>query len=196
MDDRFCEELTKDKEIPLFALPGSVDLVFLNAGIGAAPVSIAELSLQDWQKVVDTNLTGTFLCAREAFRHMSNQKNKGGRIIINGSISATTPRPNSAPYTTTKTALTGLTKSLSLDGRALDIVVSQIDIGNVSSDLTSRMSSGVPQADGTIKSEPTFNVEHAANQIVAMAELPLEVNVQFASESNWLGEVFLKRSLI
>ena len=158
---------------------GRVDLLFNNAGTGAPPVPIDELPVEQWQKVVDANLTGSFLCARQAFRHMKRQRPQGGRIINNGSISAHAPRPNSAPYTATKHAITGLTKSLSLDGRPFNIACGQIDIGNAATEMTERMAQGVPQADGRIAVEPRMDVEHVAQAVVFMAGLPLESNVQF-----------------
>ncbi len=159
---------------------GRLDLLFNNAGIGAPPRPLEELSLEEWQAVVDTNLTGAFLCTQEAFRLMKEQSPRGGRIINNGSISATSPRPNSAPYTATKHAITGLTKSTSLDGRKYDIACGQIDIGNAATDLTGAMSTtGVPQADGTIALEPTIDAAHVADAVVYMAGLPLAANVLF-----------------
>ena len=158
---------------------GRLDLLFNNAGTGAPPILLEDLSHEQWKAVVDTNLTGVFLCTQEAFRIMKNQKPRGGRIINNGSISAHAPRPNSAPYTATKHAVTGLTKSTSLDGRKYDIACGQIDIGNAETDLTKRMKDGVPQADGTIAVEPTMKVEYAAEAVVYMASLPLDANVQF-----------------
>ena len=158
---------------------GRVDLLFNNAGIGAPPVELDEISFEQWKRVVDTNLTGAFLCTQEAFRHMKSQDTRGGRIINNGSISAHTPRPNSAPYTATKHAITGLTKSTSLDGRKHDIACGQIDIGNAETALTVRMRHGVPQANGTIAVEPMMDVEHVAEAVVFMAGLPLDANVQF-----------------
>jgi NAD(P)-dependent dehydrogenase (short-subunit alcohol dehydrogenase family) len=158
---------------------GRLDLLFNNAG-GAAPgVPLEELTVEQWQAIVDVNLTGAFLCIREAFRLMKSQQPRGGRIINNGSISAYAPRPNSAPYTATKHAITGLTKSASLDGRKYDIACGQIDIGNAATDLTARMKDGVPQADGRTAIEPTLDLEHVARAIVYMANLPLEANVQF-----------------
>jgi NAD(P)-dependent dehydrogenase (short-subunit alcohol dehydrogenase family) len=158
---------------------GRLDLLFNNAGAGAPPVPLEELSYEQWKAVVDVNLTGVFLCTQEAFRIMKGQQPRGGRIINNGSISAHAPRPNSAPYTATKHAVTGLTKSTSLDGRAYDIACGQIDIGNAGTDMTRRMKNGVPQADGRIAVEPTMDVEHVAQAVVYMAGLPLETNVQF-----------------
>ena len=158
---------------------GRLDLLFNNAGVGAPAVPIEELSFDQWKAVVDTNLTGAFLCTQEAVRIMKAQQPRGGRIINNGSISAYSPRPNSAPYTATKHAITGLTKSTALDGRAFDIACSQIDIGNAETDMARRMKDGVPQADGSIKPEPLMDPKHVANAVVHMASLPLEANVQF-----------------
>lgn len=158
---------------------GRVDLLFNNAGQGAPPVPLEELSLETWQQLVNVNLTGVFLCTREAFRVMKTQSPRGGRIINNGSISATTPRPNSAPYTATKHAITGLTKSCALDGRPFGIAVGQIDIGNASTDLTARMASGVPQASGGLAPEPTMDVNHVGQAVLNMANLPLDANVLF-----------------
>ncbi|MEM7095455.1 MAG: SDR family oxidoreductase [Actinomycetota bacterium] len=156
---------------------GRVDLVFNNAGISAPPVAPDELAIEDWLRVVDINLTGSFLCARAAFAQMKSQDPRGGRIINNGSISATTPRPNSAPYTATKHAITGLTKSLSLDGRAHDIACGQIDIGNAATAMVEVMQRGVPQADGSIRSEATMDVAHVGSAVAYMASLPLDANV-------------------
>lgn len=158
---------------------GRVDVVFNNAGIGAPPVEMDELTIDQWKAVVDTNLSGVFYCTREAFRVMKTQDPKGGRIINNGSISAHAPRPFSAPYTSTKHAVTGLTKSTALDGRAHDIACCQIDIGNAATDMTERMTEGVPQANGSIAVEPVMDVAHVANAVVYMASLPLDANVQF-----------------
>ena len=158
---------------------GRVDLVFNNAGISAPGVRLEDLTLEQWRAVVDVNLTGAFLCTREAFRVMKAQTPRGGRIINNGSISAQVPRPNSAPYTATKHAITGLTKSTSLDGRAYDIACGQIDIGNAATDMTARMAEGVPQANGTRMIEPRMDVNDVARAVVYMASLPLESNVQF-----------------
>ncbi len=158
---------------------GRLDVLFNNAGIGAPAIPMDELSFEQWKAVVDINLTGSFLCAQEAMRIMKRQHPRGGRIINNGSISATAPRPFSAPYTATKHAITGLTKSISLDGRADDIVCSQIDIGNAVTEMTERMTAGVPQADGSMMVEPRMDVAHVANAVVHMASLPLEANVQF-----------------
>ena len=158
---------------------GRLDLLFNNAGGGAPPVLLEELTPEQWQRVVDVNLTGPFLCTQEAFRIMKEQDPRGGRIINNGSISADRPRPNSAPYTATKHALTGLTKSTALDGRKYDIACGQIDIGNAGTEMTAGMRRGVPQADGTIAVEPTMDVENVARAIVYMADLPLDANVPF-----------------
>jgi NAD(P)-dependent dehydrogenase (short-subunit alcohol dehydrogenase family) len=157
---------------------GRVDLLFNNAGIGVtAPVT--ELSVEDWRRVVDTNLTGAFLCARAAFRVMAAQDPRGGRIVNNGSISAYVPRPHSIAYTATKHAVTGLTRSLSLDGREFGIACGQIDIGNAATDMTERMSAGVLQADGRTAPEPTMDVARVAEGVLYMASLPLDANVQF-----------------
>ena len=158
---------------------GRVDLLFNNAGMGAPKVPLEELSLQDWQRVVDTNLTGSFLCTREAFRIMKAQRPAGGRIINNGSISAHVPRPDSAPYTATKHAITGLTKATALDGRAFDIACGQIDIGNAATPMTERMAEGVAQANGATMAEPTMDVQHVADAVLYMAGLPLTANVPF-----------------
>jgi len=158
---------------------GRLDVLFNNAGMGAPAVPLEDLTVAQWQSVVGANLTGTFLCTQEAFRIMKAQVPRGGRIINNGSISAHAPRPFSAPYTATKHAITGLTKSTSLDGRAYDIACGQIDIGNAATDMTERMTDGVRQADGSVRPEPRMPVEHVADAVVAMATLPLDVNVQF-----------------
>ena len=158
---------------------GRLDVLFNNAGTGAPPIPLEELTLEQWQKVVDINLTAVFLCTQQAFVLMKSQSPRGGRIINNGSISAHTPRPFSSPYTATKHAITGLTKATSLDGRAFDIACSQIDIGNAATEMTERMKKGVPQADGTMAVEPTMNVKHVADAVVHMASLPLDANVQF-----------------
>jgi NAD(P)-dependent dehydrogenase (short-subunit alcohol dehydrogenase family) len=158
---------------------GRLDLVFNNAGIGAAGVPLEDLTVEQWQAVVNINLTGSFLCVQEAFRIMKAQEPRGGRIINNGSISAHAPRPNSAPYTATKHAITGLTRSASLDGRKYDIACGQIDIGNAHTELAARMASGVPQANGQIAVEPLMDVEHVASAVLYMASLPLDANVQF-----------------
>ena len=157
---------------------GRVDLLFNNAGLGiSAPV--AELAFEDWTRVVDTNLTGTFLCAQAAFRAMAAQDPRGGRIINNGSLSAYVPRPFAIAYNATKHAVTGITKTLALEGRAFDIACGQIDIGNAATEMTERMSGGVPQADGSLKPEPTMDVEHVGRAVAHMASLPLDANVQF-----------------
>jgi NAD(P)-dependent dehydrogenase (short-subunit alcohol dehydrogenase family) len=157
---------------------GRLDLLFNNAGRGAFGL-LEDLPLEDWQAVVDTNLTGAFLCTQHAFKLMKAQDPKGGRIINNGSISAHVPRPNSAPYTATKHAMTGLTKSTSLDGRKYNIACGQIDIGNAATPMTARMADGVPQADGTMKPEPTMDVGNVAKAVVYMADMNLDANVQF-----------------
>jgi NAD(P)-dependent dehydrogenase (short-subunit alcohol dehydrogenase family) len=158
---------------------GRLDLLFNNAGIGAPGVNLEDLSFEQWKNVVDINLTGAFLCTQEAFRIMKSQDPRGGRIINNGSISAHAPRPNSAPYTATKHAITGLTKSTSLDGRKYDIACGQIDIGNAATDLAARMAKGVPQANGQVAVEPLMDVAHVASAVLYMASLPPEANVQF-----------------
>ena len=158
---------------------GRLDLVFNNAGTGAPAVPLEDLTVEQWQAVVDVNLTGSFLCIQEAFRIMKAQQPRGGRIINNGSISAHAPRPNSAPYTATKHAITGLTKSASLDGRKYDIACGQIDIGNAHTEMAARMATGVPQANGEIAVEPLMDVDHVASAVVYMASLPLDANVQF-----------------
>jgi NAD(P)-dependent dehydrogenase (short-subunit alcohol dehydrogenase family) len=157
---------------------GRLDVLFNNAGTGApGTILLEDLTFEQWQNVVNTNLTGAFLCTQQAFKIMKSQTPMGGRIINNGSISAHAPRPNSSPYTSTKHAITGLTKSTSLDGRKYNIACGQIDIGNAASDMTARMSGGVPQANGTIMPEPTMDVEDVARSVVFMASLPLESNV-------------------
>ena len=158
---------------------GRLDLLFNNAGTGAPAVPLEELTYEQWKRVVDTNLTGAFLCTQEAFKIMKSQEPRGGRIINNGSISAHAPRPNSAPYTATKHAITGLTKSTSLDGRKYDIACGQIDIGNADTPLAAAMKKGVPQPYGAVMPEPTMDVEHVARAVVYMASLPLDANVQF-----------------
>ena len=158
---------------------GRLDVLFNNAGTGAPAIPMDELTFEQWKAVVDINLTAVFLCTQQAFRMMKHQSPRGGRIINNGSISAYAPRPFSAPYTATKHAITGLTKATSLDGRAHDIACSQIDIGNAASEMTQRMTTGVPQANGTMMVEPRMDVAHVANAVVHMASLPLEANVQF-----------------
>ena len=158
---------------------GRLDLLFNNAGSGAPPIPLEDLTLEQWQAVVDLNLTGAFLCTQHAFRIMKEQDPRGGRIINNGSISADRPRPNSSPYTATKHALTGLTKAVALDGRKYDIACGQIDIGNALTEMTGGMGRGVPQPNGERMVEPTFDVEHVADAIVYMANLPLDANVPF-----------------
>jgi NAD(P)-dependent dehydrogenase (short-subunit alcohol dehydrogenase family) len=158
---------------------GRLDLLFNNAGIGAPGVPLDELTVEQWKAVVDTNLSGAFYCTQQAFAMMKSQSPRGGRIINNGSISAYAPRPHSAPYTATKHAITGLTKSTALDGRPYDIACGQIDIGNAGTDLTARMANGVPQANGSVAVEPVMDVEHVARAVVYMASLPLDANVQF-----------------
>ena len=190
----FCEG--KDKAIPLAAdvadsaaieaafdrfasEAGRIDALFNNAGRGSAAVPIDEIDDDTWNSVVAVNLTGMFNCARAAFRHMRNQDPRGGRIVNNGSVSSYVPRWRSVPYTTTKHAVTGLTKSLSLDGRAFDIACGQIDIGNALTDMTEDMATGKPQANGSLMPEPTMDVNHVANAVLQMCDLPLESNVQF-----------------
>jgi NAD(P)-dependent dehydrogenase (short-subunit alcohol dehydrogenase family) len=157
---------------------GRLDVLFNNAGTGAPAIPLEDLTFEQWKSVVDINLTGPFLCTQEAFRLMKSQTPRGGRIINNGSISAQAPRPNSAPYTATKHAITGLTKSSSLDGRKYDIACGQIDIGNAETPMTARMKDGVMQANGTIAPEPTIDPKHIADAVVYMAGLPLDANVQ------------------
>ena len=158
---------------------GRLDVLFNNAGAGTPPLTIDEMTPEQWQMVVDVNLTGSFLCAREAFAMMRHQEPQGGRIINNGSISAHVPRPGSAAYTATKHAITGLTRTISLDGRPFDIACGQIDIGNAATEMTARMKDGVPQADGSISAEPTMRLDNVARAVVYMASLPLDANVQF-----------------
>ena len=158
---------------------GRLDLLFNNAGIGAPAIPMEDLPFEKWKAVVDTNLTGSFICTQEAIKIMKDQTPRGGRIINNGSISAHAPRPNSVAYTSTKHAITGLTKSTSLDGRKYDIACGQIDVGNAETPLAARMKDGVPQADGTVRPEPLMDVEVVANAVVYMAGLPLDANVQF-----------------
>ena len=160
------------------AAHGRLDVLFNNAGTNAPAIPLEDLTVDQWRGVVDTNVTGVFLCIQEAFRLMRDQEPRGGRIINNGSISSTMPRPNSAPYTASKHAVTGLTRAASLDGRKYGIAVGQIDIGNTLTPMASRMSGGVLQADLTIKPEPTFDVRHVADAVVYMAGLPLDANVQ------------------
>ncbi len=158
---------------------GQLDLLFNNAGTGAAPVPVDELPVEDWLRVVHVNLTGAYLCARAAFGQMRRQSPRGGRIINNGSISAHTPRPFSAPYTSTKHAITGLTKALGLDGRTFDIAVGQVDIGNAATPMTERMAKGVLQPDGSTRTEATMDAAHVASAVAYMASLPLDANVPF-----------------
>ena len=158
---------------------GRLDLLFNNAGTGAPPVLLEDISFEHWRATIDTNLTGAFLCTQQAFKMMKAQDPMGGRIINNGSISAHAPRPNSAPYTASKHAMTGLTKSTSLDGRKYNIACGQIDIGNAATEMAAPMQRGVPQANGEIAAEAVMDVEHVAQAVVQMAELPLESNIQF-----------------
>lgn len=158
---------------------GRLDFLFNNAGMGAPPVPMEDLTYEQWKAVVDVNLTGSFLCAQEAIRIMKAQSPRGGRIVNNGSISAYAPRPNSAPYTTTKHAITGLTKCIALDGRKFDIACGQLDIGNADTAMGGRMKAGVPQANGTVAPEPVMDVEHCGSAIRYMASMPLDANVLF-----------------
>ena len=158
---------------------GRLDLLFNNAGTGAPAVPLEDLTYEQWQTVVDANLTGAFLCTQEAIKIMKIQEPMGGRIINNGSVSASVPRPNSAPYTATKHAITGLTKSTSLDGRKYNIACGQIDIGNAATEMTAKMQKGMPQAHGSVEVEPRFDVAHVAESVLYMANLPLDTNVQF-----------------
>ena len=170
---------------------GRLDLLFNNAGIGTPPIPMEDLPFDQWKAVVDTNLNGAFVCTQEAIRIMKAQTPRGGRIINNGSISAYTPRPHSVAYTATKHAITGLTKSTSLDGRAHDIACGQIDIGNAATELTAKMPLGVLQPNGQLASEPTIDTAHVARAVVYMAALPLDTNVQFmtlmATKIPWIG---------
>jgi NAD(P)-dependent dehydrogenase (short-subunit alcohol dehydrogenase family) len=158
---------------------GRVDLLFNNAGTFGRPVPIEEVAVEDWQAIVATNLTGAFLCAQEAFRAMKEQEPRGGRIVNNGSISAHVPRLNAVGYTATKHAITGLTKALSLEGRAYDIACGQIDIGNAATEMTAGIARGALQADGSTKPEPTMDARHVTDAVLYMASLPLDANVQF-----------------
>ena len=158
---------------------GRLDVVFNNAGNNVGAINFGDLTLEDWKTVIDVNLTGAFLVANRAYQMMRDQSPQGGRIINNGSISAYVPRPGSAPYTSSKHAITGLTRSISLDGRVHNIACGQIDIGNAASDMTARMSGGVPQADGSIKPEPTMDVQHVGDAVLHMANLPLDANILF-----------------
>jgi len=160
---------------------GRLDLLFNNAGVNAPGIPLEDLTVEQWRNVVDINLSGMFFCIQEAFRMMKDQNPRGGRIINNGSISAHAPRPNSAPYTSTKHAVTGLTKSASLDGRKYDIACGQIDIGNALTEMAARMTKGVPQANGEIKVEPTMDVQRVADAVLHMASLPLDTNMQFVT---------------
>ncbi len=170
---------------------GRLDLLFNNAGTGAPPVLLEDLTYEQWKTVVDVNLTGAFLCTQEAFKMMKSQEPRGGRIINNGSISAHVPRPNSAPYTATKHAMTGLTRSSALDGRKYDIACGQIDIGNAATEMTERMNDGVPQANGSVMVEPRMDADNVARAVVYMASLPLDTVVQFmtvmASKMPYIG---------
>ena len=157
---------------------GRLDVLFNNAGIGAPRTLFEDLPLEDWQRVVDTNLTGSFICAQEAIKIMKSQAPMGGRIINNGSISAYAPRPDAAAYTATKHAITGLTKQISLDGRKYNIACSQVDVGNAGTPMTQRMQNGVPQANGEVIPEPTFNVDHVGETVLYISNLPLDANVQ------------------
>ena len=176
---RRAEPLLETLELCGGPARGLVDLVFNNAGTGAPPVPLEDLSVEDWRRVVDVNLTGAFFCIQAAFRCMKAQSPQGGRIINNGSISAQVPRPRSVAYTATKHAMTGLTRQASLDGRAYNIACGQIDIGNAATDMTARMSRGVLQADGRVAAEPTLDVTAVGEAVAYMAGLPLEANVQF-----------------
>jgi NAD(P)-dependent dehydrogenase (short-subunit alcohol dehydrogenase family) len=160
---------------------GRVDLLFNNAGTFGAPAPIEDVAFEDWQAIVATNLTGAFLCAQEAFRAMKEQRPRGGRIVNNGSISAHVPRPHAVGYTATKHAITGLTKALSLEGRAHDIACGQIDIGNAATEMTAAIERGALQADGSTKAEPTMDARHVSDAVVYMASLPLDTNVQFVT---------------
>ena len=170
---------------------GRLDFLFNNAGGNVPAGPIEDLNYEDWARVVQVNLTGSFLCAQAAFRMMKTQDPIGGRIVNNGSISAHVPRPNSVAYTSTKHAITGLTKTLALDGREFDIVSGQVDIGNAATPMTARMAKGVKQANGEMKVEPTFDVTHVGNTIVMMANLPLDANIQYvtiaASKMPWIA---------
>jgi len=180
-----CDVTDEESVRALFAAAaerfGRIDLLFNNAGIAARPAPLAEVALDDWQKVLAANVTGAFLCAREAFRHMARQSPKGGRIINNGSLSAQMPRPWSTAYTVSKHAITGLTRMLSLEGRAHDIACGQIDIGNAATPMTARTTSGQMQSHGQLMVEPRMDVNHVGQQILFMSKLPLESNVQFVT---------------
>jgi len=170
---------------------GRLDVLFNNAGVNVPGIPMEDLSIEQWKTVVDINLTGVFLCSQQAIKLMKSQKPKGGRIINNGSISAHVPRPNSAPYTSTKHAITGLTRCISLDGRKHDIACGQIDIGNALTEMTQRMTEGLPQANGSVEIEPTMDVRNVASAVVYMAGLSLDANVQFmtimATEMPFIG---------
>lgn len=175
-----CDETAVDSAFDrAMAQWGRIDALFNNAGVSAFGGTVDEISVADWRRCIDVNLTGSFICARAAFARMKIQSPQGGRIINNGSISAYAPRPGSAPYTASKHAITGLTKTLSLDGRAFDIVCSQIDIGNAATEMVAQIAKGVPQADGSVKPEATMDVRHVAESVRHMAEMPLSANVQF-----------------
>jgi NAD(P)-dependent dehydrogenase (short-subunit alcohol dehydrogenase family) len=178
-----CDVTDPDQVASFFELVrarlGRVDLVFNNAGRFAPSMNFGDLPIETWRQMIDINLNGAFYVAREAFRAMRQQQPPGGRIINNGSISAYAPRPGAASYTTTKHAITGLTKAISLDGRAFNIACGQIDIGNALTDMTKDMSQGMPQADGSMRVEPTFNLKHVVDAVLYMAGLPLDANVQF-----------------
>jgi NAD(P)-dependent dehydrogenase (short-subunit alcohol dehydrogenase family) len=180
-----CDVSDPDSVAALFAKTvakfGRVDLLFNNAGINAPGIPLEELSVEQWRAVVDINLTGAFFCTQEAFRIMKDQDPRGGRIINNGSISAHVPRPNTAPYTATKHAITGLTRSTSLDGRKYDIACGQIDIGNAATEMTERMTAGVPQADGSVAVEPRMDVTEVGRAVAFMASQPPDSNVQFVT---------------
>jgi|TARA_R110002072_G_scaffold9943_7_gene47221 NAD(P)-dependent dehydrogenase (short-subunit alcohol dehydrogenase family) len=177
-----CDVTDPDQVAALFARLkasyGRLDVLFNNAGMGLPPLTVGEMTFQQWKSVVDVNLNGVFNCAHEAFNLMKDQQPQGGRIINNGSISAYAPRPGSAPYTATKHAITGLTKSISLDGRPFDIACGQIDIGNAATPMTAQFDKGIPQAHGAIVPEPTMDVAHVADAVLYMAQLPLNANVQ------------------
>ena len=160
---------------------GRLDVLFNNAGIGSPRMNMEDLPVEDWQRVVDTNLTGSFVCAQHAIRIMKDQTPQGGRIINNGSISAYTPRPDAVAYTTTKHAITGLTKQISLDGRKYNIACSQVDVGNAATTMTARMQGGVLQANGETMAEPTFNVDHVGETVLYISNLPLDANIQFVT---------------
>ena len=160
---------------------GRLDVLFNNAGIGSSRMNMEDLPVEDWQRVVDTNLTGSFVCAQHAIRIMKNQTPQGGRIINNGSISAHTPRPDAVAYTATKHAITGLTKQISLDGRKYNIACSQVDVGNAATPMTARMQGGALQANGETMPEPTFNVDHVGETVLYISNLPLDANIQFVT---------------